>query len=1000
MNSFMRRNITAEQMHSFLKDKQAWENAIAMYNGPDPLEHWYNYICWYNSNIHGDPENKFRETLERCLTQYEHNEYYKQDPRMVKLWIKYIDLQPNPLHFYQILYQRGIGRQCACFYTNWAHYYDSANAFKEAESIYNLGFQAKAEPYTELEGAHTKFLYSLSQRMVYDDKKQHNSLPTQHQQQQQQQQIPISQPLEKRPADVGQHLHQQQQQQLQQQQHMPEQVQQHCHQQIQQQHAAEIPVQHQTQVQTPVVNTNCQQYTELQSSTATAISSSLNYIYNEPQVATTAAYPQDPAAASGSHSHSQPHDIPLGNVKLPAQFATYCRNNYEVWKPALFLEEPDDPYKRCQYQKTLVYPGGDIEFSPEEIRAKKWKSNQQKSRQQPQQPVVVQQTPSVAATPEQTHVVADIEDQIEASTIRFSTHEEHGVTKSKTIKIKFKKEKPSTALDSSSNSINGQNNYNYTIENAYATEDTASQDDGHHHNRGGNNNNGFHPYQMQTSTPKVKKPKKLKSVNKHLAGKYLSAATAHGDSNSSDYHPQQQSQYQYEEANLLLTFAKENTTSSSATTPQQLQHRTPIKIRQKNGDSVHYAANDNASFSFNETAYLDNSNCSVSSAVGRLNFRESQRDDFSTYAENSFFASENDKELQEQRLEKALTVIETHMAKPVIDPFNNELCKAFLTKLNFPSYDAAENVYKVVSTPLPKLANTKMITLADSRFSIEKEVGRGSYGSVYKATDCKTGTVVALKYQKPPNIWEIYICHQVRQRIRTETVLPGVMNISSAVIAPNASIIATEFSPYGSLLDINNKIRQATKKVMHESLVMHFSSQILNIIHCLHKSKIIHADIKPDNFLLMRVPNTDLHYPSLRLIDFGCALDMTLFPERTQFRKIIQTDGFTCIEMQEGRPWSYETDLFCVAGTVHVMLFGEYMQISKKFETWDIKQKLPRYLKKHVWTDFFGSMLNIKSQDILPNLLDIKMRFDEEAMKMDSELQSQIRTLSNLLHRR
>lgn len=227
------------------------------------------------------------------------------------------------------------------------------------------------------------------------------------------------------------------------------------------------------------------------------------------------------------------------------------------------------------------------------------------------------------------------------------------------------------------------------------------------------------------------------------------------------------------------------------------------------------------------------------------------------------------------------------------------------------------------------------------------------------------------------------------------------MDISTAVIAPNASIIATEFSPFGSLLDINNKIRQATTKVMHESLVMHFSSQICNIINHLHSNKIIHADIKPDNFLLMRVPSTELYYPSLRLIDFGCAIDMTLFPDSddTKFRKIIQTDGFTCVEMQEGRPWSYETDLFCIAGTIHVMLFGEYMQLQKRAGTWDIKQKLPRYLKKHVWTKFFGNMLNIKA-DKLPDLSEMRALFDEEAAKMDSELQSQIRTLSNILYRR
>lgn len=59
-------------------------------------------------------------------------------------------------------------------------------------------------------------------------------------------------------------------------------------------------------------------------------------------------------------------------------------------------------------------------------------------------------------------------------------------------------------------------------------------------------------------------------------------------------------------------------------------------------------------------------------------------------------------------------------------------------------------------------------------------------------------------------------------------------------------------------------------------------------------------------------------------------------------RKVVQTDGFTCPEMLEGRLWSYQTDIFCVAGTVHVMLFGEYMQMVKKFGQYEIKQKLPR----------------------------------------------------------
>ncbi|XP_050068012.1 uncharacterized protein LOC126556655 [Anopheles maculipalpis] len=376
----------------------------------------------------------------------------------------------------------------------------------------------------------------------------------------------------------------------------------------------------------------------------------------------------------------------------------------------------------------------------------------------------------------------------------------------------------------------------------------------------------------------------------------------------------------------------------------------------------------------------------------------------STVVESSFFqAGEHDEEGRRRRLEKALGTIETHLGRPFVDPFNSELCRAFLTKVDFPSRnrDPADN-YHLSNANLPKLLKGQTVNLGGTGYSIEKEVGRGSYGSVFRANNTQTSAVVAIKYQKPANTWELYICTEVKKRLTNLKMLPGFMDISAAVIAPNASVLVSEFSQYGSLLDINNKIRTAaTRKVMHESLVMHFSCQILSIVEHLHACNIIHADIKPDNFLLMKIPSRDLEEPTLRLIDFGCAIDMNFFEPKRQFKKVIQTDGFTCIEMQEGRPWSYQTDLFCVAGTIHVMLFGEYMQLVKKYESgWDIKQKLPRYLKKHVWTEVFQKLLNIKDIDHMPSLPDLRRLIYEEAYKMDSELTTHIRSLSNLLKSR
>lgn len=959
----------SDQTQFFLRDKQAWENAIAIYNGVDPLELWYNYICWYDYNIHIDPENKFRETLEKCLALFEHIECYKQDIRIVKLWVKYIDLQPNPLNLYQLLYQRGIGTQSSCFYISWAHYYDSASAFKQAESVYNLGFQAKAEPFTELQDAHTKFRLSVSQRMLYNDSSSKKRSANNLNEQRQQITTLTPPPVKKNRNEIkdSQSVHQE-----------------NLNNSLNSNHNSSYENEY-TFPTNPCGTDNSrpdsEPYTNLKNS-AYVITSSLNYIYSENQTAL-------------DDTISTEENI-LGNVKIGPNFARYSRNNYEMWKPLLFLEEPYDENKRCMYQKHLIYPGDENEYSPEEIRAKKWTNNRKEMHNNfeynhGKETNVSQSSEVDYQTENKDFYMGDFEEQIEASTIRFSMDTD-GETKNKTIKIKFRRD------------VNPNPTANYVVNvedlNLQNYDERTKQ---YHEKTGKSCKNANYA----TAKQKGKKIKKIKIINNYDDPKY----TKKDLKISSDYKNQSfknipkdanktLTKNEFEDASLLLSFANVNSNDGLNFTVNE-------KNLQQN-ESFSFNDETNAEFNstFDNSSYLTSlhkstQSCSTPQSFKKYTSNTSVQNDDSlcAYEQNSFFASEHDEDLKKKRLEMALNTIEIHLNKPIIDPFSSELCKAFLTKLDVPSRDIDAS-YNVVNNPIQKLSNTKTINLADINYNIEKEVGKGSYGSVYKAINTNSGNVVALKFQRPANTWELYICMEVRKRIKDPYIFSGFMDISSATIAPNASIFVTEFSSYGSLLDVNNKLRQATKKVMHESLVIHFSVQILSIIHHLHSCKIIHADIKPDNFLLMRIPNLDSHMPSLRLIDFGCAIDMTLFSEDTQFKKVIQTDGFTCIEMQEGRPWSYQTDLFCVAGTVHVMLFGEYMQIVKKFDIWDIKQKLPRYLKKHVWSEFFSKMLNISDIHNLPNLNQIKRVLDEECIKMESELQTNIRTLSNILHRR
>lgn len=112
------------------------------------------------------------------------------------------------------------------------------------------------------------------------------------------------------------------------------------------------------------------------------------------------------------------------------------------------------------------------------------------------------------------------------------------------------------------------------------------------------------------------------------------------------------------------------------------------------------------------------------------------------------------------------------------------------------------------------------------------------------------------------------------------------MQIECALIANNASILASDFSCFGTLIDVCNRYKAQTGRNMDELIVMHITTQILAIIDHLHAMKIIHADIKPDNFLLMQPLRYGATKPAVQLIDFGISIDMEMLPEKTKFRLV------------------------------------------------------------------------------------------------------------------
>ncbi|XP_053951217.1 uncharacterized protein LOC128858751 [Anastrepha ludens] len=323
-------------------------------------------------------------------------------------------------------------------------------------------------------------------------------------------------------------------------------------------------------------------------------------------------------------------------------------------------------------------------------------------------------------------------------------------------------------------------------------------------------------------------------------------------------------------------------------------------------------------------------------------------------------------------------IVDSLNEDPQVNPFNAYLQGAFLEQIDFSNYiDELPNCMLVGH--VSRLSNTSKVKVNDVEFDVLKLVGEGAYGVVYSGVNSKTGKKYALKQERPPNFWEYYICLEVHSRLNSDDLVCAFMSIDYALIGNNSSVLISPFSTYGSLITVCNKVKKHTLRNVDEYVVMLLTCELLSIIDHLHAVNIIHADIKADNFILMKKLDYNSTQYALQLIDFGVSIDMKLFKPGQTFNYVHNENAFKCVEMREGRPWTYQLDLYGLAGVIHVLLFGKFMDITQRANgTWMHKTHVPRYINRTLWDTIFQSLLNVRDCDSMPNLQNLRALIKEE----------------------
>lgn len=316
-------------------------------------------------------------------------------------------------------------------------------------------------------------------------------------------------------------------------------------------------------------------------------------------------------------------------------------------------------------------------------------------------------------------------------------------------------------------------------------------------------------------------------------------------------------------------------------------------------------------------------------------------------------------------------------------PLDSKLRQKLLNSLQYPleTYDTfysyqqelrMSSLLKQVHKSLKTRNKNPIVEFKKSKelYCIRSQLGEGGYATVYLA-ESGDGKMRALKVEKPSSVWEFYILTQIEERLRGQRVLNSIVHVDSLHCFQDESYLILNYISQGTLLDLINNYQYVDdqRAVFPEVLCAYFSIELMKVVESLHEVGIIHGDLKPDN-CMVRLENGHLgKYNSnnlngwdekgLFLIDFGRSFDLALFPKNTKFIADWRTDQQDCPEMRNNEPWSYEADYYGLAGIIHCMLYGQFIDTYKKNDGyWCIKAPIKRYWQKEIWHSIFHTLIN------------------------------------------
>jgi tetratricopeptide (TPR) repeat protein len=199
------------------------------------------------------------------------------------------------------------------------------------------------------------------------------------------------------------------------------------------------------------------------------------------------------------------------------------------------------------------------------------------------------------------------------------------------------------------------------------------------------------------------------------------------------------------------------------------------------------------------------------------------------------------------------------------------------------------------------------------RFRIEKQIGAGGMGNVYKAFDKELSRTVALKTLLP----ELVSDYLLTQRFKQELLLASKISHRNILrIHDLGEVDGVKFITMAFIegKDLNQLLKDEGPFPLERSLKI--ARQLCEALDAAHSEGVVHRDFKPQNVL---VGANDHVYVS----DFGLATSLeTAKMGMTRTGAVMGTPRYMSPEQVEGKPVDSRSDLYALGLVFYEMVAG------------------------------------------------------------------------------